>query len=308
MKKSKADIVGDAYSKDHWSTCPDVYRDLVLKDRDRTHPVPDNQSNRIFRAVLTFDHFRENLAKGSRIIDMGCGMGFNTCFLLKEGYEVRGFDRSDVGIERSRQLADSLDLDPGVFSCADHTYLRGVPDASVDAVIGMGFIYYLDDEARDEAYRNIVRVLKPGALAVLTLTNHLFDAFALNDTSLKFWADLMEGASPAASLLSGGNALELLKKRITVPERKKSKTSISRRFQIHADNPLTYCKFALGYGLDVEEILYPDCHLLPPFLEAETDPGELEKIKALTCVQMASDWRGLFMDYEFLAFMKKTAG
>ncbi len=32
------------------------------------------------------------------------------------------------------------------------------------------------------------------------------------------------------------------------------------------------------------------------------------RMKAETCVQNARDWQGMFMDYEFLAFMRKPVG
>lgn len=305
MSQSKASIVGTAYSNDHWASCPDVYKDLVLKDRDRTHPVPDEQSNRIFRAVLVYDYLRTNLPKGARVLDIGCGLGFNTCFLIKEGYDVSGFDVSEVGIERSRKLASDLGLDPNIFTCADQSYLDGIPDASVDAILGMGFIYYLDDAAREQTYRNISRVLKPNGLAALTLTNKIFDAFALNNTALSFWAELIDGFSGAKNLLPNCETLTALTEHITVPQRKVSKESISQRFSIHTDNPLTYTAEVKAHGLIVEEILYPDCHLLPPFLESNIDKTALAAQKAETCIQRARDWRGLFMDYEFLALMRR---
>ncbi len=308
MTKSKAEIVGEAYSRDFWANCPYVYRDLVQKDQDRTHPVSNEQSNHIFRAVLTFDHLREHLPDGASIIDMGCGLGFNTCHLTRMGYRVRAFDVSETGVEHSRELARQMGLDPAAFTHSDHTYLREVLDASVDAVIGMGFIYYLDDEARDETYRHFGRILNPGGIAALTLTNMFFDAFALNDTSLRFWALLIGGYSDAASLLPGSGVLAALEGKISVPGRRRLKKSISQRYQIHVDNPLVYGQLVRRYGLEVEEILYPDNHLLPPFLEDQADPEALMMMKAETCVQKARDWQGMFMDYEFLAFMRKPEG
>ncbi len=56
MKKTKANKVSRAYSDDFWDTCPDVYRDIINKDKDREYVVEGEQINRVFRAVLTFDH------------------------------------------------------------------------------------------------------------------------------------------------------------------------------------------------------------------------------------------------------------
>ena len=56
MKKTKANKASQAYSDDFWGACPDVYRDIINKDKDREYVVEGEQINRVFRAVLTFDH------------------------------------------------------------------------------------------------------------------------------------------------------------------------------------------------------------------------------------------------------------
>ena len=140
---TKDSKVSKAYN-DIWATCPDVYKLIVDKDKDRKHFVEGSQINRVFRAVLTFDHLRNELLPSSKILDIGCGLGFNTCYLSTLGFDVNGFDASEVGIERSKKLAIFLGLDPEIFVCANHNYLESIESDSVDAVIGMGFIYYLN--------------------------------------------------------------------------------------------------------------------------------------------------------------------
>ena len=68
----------------------------------------------------------------------------------------------------------------------------------------------------------------------------------------------------------------------------------------------SYREVVEAYALKLDDILYPDSNLLPPFLEAQIDQDELCRMKAETCVQNARDWRGMFLDYEFLAFLRKV--
>ncbi len=304
MKPDRAASIGTAYSADFWSSWPDVFDDLRAKDRDRQHVVPREKINNIFRAVLTFDHLRANLQFGARIVDMGCGIGYNACYLGGLGYKVTAFDASEQGVARGRELASGLGLTDVEFHNFDHTFLGKLPDASIDAAIGMGFIYYLDDAAREYVYRHAARVLRPNGLMALTLTNQLFDAFSLNSTSLEFWSGIIDSFSSVGGLLDN-DVRAALAGDVKVPERKKTPNSISARFGIHADNPMIYHRLVDSFGLKVDEILFPDSNLLPPFLEARLSEDELCRLKARTCLQKARDWRGMFMDYEFLAFLRK---
>jgi len=297
--------IGQAYNRDFWSTWPEVYEDLCAKTENRAHVVSEEKVNNIFRAVLAFDDLRKNLQPGAHILDAACGIGYNSAYLAKLGFSVSAFDISDVGIERSKELALKLGLDPAMFTHADHTFLETVPSHSKDAVIAMGFLRYVDAPARDYCYRHFARILKKGGRFILTNQNLLFEAFALNDGTLKFWAEIIEEFSPAAKLLGPQSVLDRLREKVKVPDRQYVPGSISRVHKLNAQNPLSYRQLVEPYGFSLEKILYPDSHLLPPMLEAEVDKQALMKLKAETCVQKAEDWRGIFMCYEFMAFLRR---
>ena len=107
-----------------------------------------------------------------RILDVGCGAGFFSVLLAKEGYQVTGVDLTPDMVENARILA-SEEKTACEFLVMDAENLR-FEDESFDVVISRNLTWTLPDVKR--AYREWVRVLKKGG----TLLN--FDAnYGLSD-------------------------------------------------------------------------------------------------------------------------------
>ncbi len=303
----KGMTVAEAYSKDVFSDWPEVLNDLTAKYKDRDYVIADKGNiNTILRAVLVFDYLKKFFPAGGSIVDLACGVGYVSHYLAKNGYNIRAFDASAVGIQKAKETARRIGVDENIFVCQDHTYLEKIPSGSIDVAIAMGFLYYLDKETRDYCYKQVHRILKNNGRFLATGNNKLFEAFVLNDSTLNFWTDMIDNFSPASKLLTHKTTLEALSEKVKMPKRVFEEKSISKRFKLLEDNPLTYHNDLKEYGFEVEEILYPDSHLLTPALEAEVDPKALLELKAKYCIQNARDWRGTFMCYEFLAFMHKV--
>ena len=94
----------------------------------------------------------------ARVLDVGCGGGFLSNALGREGHDVIGLDAS----------AQSLAIARAHDETGRVTYVRGdalhVPfeDASFDAVCAMDFLEHVDDPSRVVA--EAARVLRPGGL------------------------------------------------------------------------------------------------------------------------------------------------
>lgn len=95
-----------------------------------------------------------------RILDVGCGAGFFSVLLAKEGYQVTGVDLTPDMIENARILAaeektvcDFLVMDAENLSFADESF---------DVVISRNLTWTLPDVK--SAYREWVRVLKKGGV------------------------------------------------------------------------------------------------------------------------------------------------
>ena len=95
-----------------------------------------------------------------RVLDVGCGAGFFSVLLAKEGYQVTGVDLTPDMVENARTLAEEEKTDCEFF-VMDAENLR-FADESFDVVISRNLTWALPDVK--SAYREWVRVLKKGGI------------------------------------------------------------------------------------------------------------------------------------------------
>ena len=129
--------------------------------------------------------------------------------------------------------------------------------------------------------------------------------FALNENSLRFWADFIDDYSGVGTLFDKQNIFEALSKKVKLPKRKHEDHSISKTIPTDSQNPLTYASVAERYGFKVERILFPYMELVPPILRDEVREKEIEALEEKVCLERMNDWRAMFMCYQFLAILEK---
>jgi arsenite methyltransferase len=129
------------------------------------------------------------LPPGERVVDAGCGGGFDTFIAAKQvGPEGRviGVDMTEEMIHRSRAAATALGLDHVEIR---EGYLEDLPveDGWADAVISNGVINLCPD--KQEAFAEIYRALRPGGwLQFADIANgNRVPAEAMRDIDL--WTD-----------------------------------------------------------------------------------------------------------------------
>ena len=93
-----------------------------------------------------------------RILDVGCGTGFFTILLAKQGHQVTGTDLTPDMVAKSRILANEEQVNCN-FEIMDAEHLS-FADNSFDVVISRNLTWTLPEAA--QAYKELTRVLKPG--------------------------------------------------------------------------------------------------------------------------------------------------
>lgn len=112
-----------------------------------------------------------------RILDVGCGAGFFAILLAKLGHEVTGIDLTPDMIRHSIDLAEEEKVSC-TFKVMDGEKLD-FESGSFDVVISRNLTWTLPDAAG--AYREWIRVLRPGGILLNADANYGADNFA--DTS-----------------------------------------------------------------------------------------------------------------------------
>jgi SAM-dependent methyltransferase len=108
---------------------------------------------------------------GKRVLDAGCGEGYNTRLLARSGARMVGVDISPRMIEfaRAEEAREPLGIRYEVTSFTD---LSGFPDASFDAVVS--FMALMDGPDFAGAAREIFRLLRPGGELCFSITHPCF--------------------------------------------------------------------------------------------------------------------------------------
>lgn len=111
--------------------------------------------------------FSTPVAPGTRALDLGCGTGADTRYLMECGFDVTAVDRSPAAIASTQELTAGLPgtLDVQTTPLAEFAF----PARAMSCVICVGL---LDAVGRDEARRAVPRLvdsLRPGGRALLVL-------------------------------------------------------------------------------------------------------------------------------------------
>lgn len=101
----------------------------------------------------------------NNILDIGCGRGEWLELLKEEGFEGRGVEINRVLVEQLRSRGLEVTEEDAL------SYLRRLPDESLDAVTGFHFIEHLRFETLIEVLDEIARTLRPGGLVIFETPN-----------------------------------------------------------------------------------------------------------------------------------------
>jgi 2-polyprenyl-3-methyl-5-hydroxy-6-metoxy-1,4-benzoquinol methylase len=232
----------DADSIAHWNDEAARYSDHVDSSRTAYH------RGRLDIARDLLD--RVGLARGSRVVDFGCGDGAFTRELADGGLTAVGLDPAAAMIEIATAQYPHPDVEYLVAGAADLARL-----GHADAVIALNVLAYLTDDEHRDFWAGLRAILPPGGAVIVSHSNELFDLFALNGGTTSFFAEHLTDGVSVAGLLTAGEPRP-------------------PQYNIRA-NPLTYGDVLAAEGFEQVAQAFFNFHPLPPALLGAGDEGRI---------------------------------
>lgn len=121
-------------------------------------PVALLRAESRLRNPWVLSRLRERSKEGARVLDVGCGAGFLSNYLAREGFEVTGLDASKESLAVAARHDETGRV---VYQDGDALALPHANE-SFDAVCAMDFLEHVEDAA--SVVRECARVLRPGGL------------------------------------------------------------------------------------------------------------------------------------------------
>jgi len=132
-----------------------------------------------------------------RYLDAGCGTGDFIPELVERGDEVCALDFADEMIERSRRKVQEAGYANRVQFAVGDVYNLPYEASYFDAIIGVGLVEYLSEP--DRAFREMYRVMKPGAILIVTVPN-IVSPFMAYETAVPKLKGVVKSALAAVGL------------------------------------------------------------------------------------------------------------
>lgn len=151
------------YQRNKINSIADGYNSLA-EEWDRRFENPTIQ----YRRSIKFNIISKNIKEGNKVLDVGCGSGRHTFFLLEKGCSVTGIDISQKMLEVLKRKTEERKYSLSLF-LADCNNLP-LETESFDVVVSIyGSLTHLRNPIR--CIQEMKRVLKKGGKIVVGVEN-----------------------------------------------------------------------------------------------------------------------------------------
>jgi len=127
---------------------------------------PENFSPLISKKLAVF---RSNLTQ-AKVLDMGCGIGYATRYLTKEGFEVVALDIDEISIMQCKFVSNLLGIEHPLVTAS----ITNIPlkNEVFDSIICSEVLEHIPDVR--QALSELNRVLKKGGRLVITVPGYAY--------------------------------------------------------------------------------------------------------------------------------------
>lgn len=244
--------------------------------------------------LIRINMVAERLAKNGAktVLDMGCGTCGPMIKLLKQGFDIKGFDFSEEMVQAGKEELKKEGFDPERVFCAD---VEGFDIAEkFDASIALGVFPHVLDEKK--SLLGMKSVLNKNGLVFVEFRNDLFASYTFNKFSVDFFNRLINIDSLPQEIKS--DVAEYFAKRMDVPVATKNEKITYGQILAKMHNPLTIREELFEpCGFGEAKIHFYHYHALPPCFQSKYT----ETFNDLSMqMEKPNDWRGHFLASAFV--------
>lgn len=260
----------------------------------------DQYPANLIRIKFIIERLNKNNIK--TILDAGCGTCGPMIKLLKEGFDVKGFDFSKEMVKEGKKELEKAGYDSALIHFADLEDAANLPKDKFDAILALGVFPHIVDEKK--TLTNMGKLLSPNGLVFIEFRNDLFAAYTLNKYSLIFFLNRIINLNSLPQEAQD-KVIDFYSERLKVDKPINKKSGKIRYDDILAKfhNPLSIeselfkpCNFSI---IDIHFYHY---HALPPIFENKY-PKLFRELSLK--MEKPNDWRGYLMASAFVIEARK---
>lgn len=270
-------------------------KEYILMYKEGYKDYPAN----LIRLNFVVERLKQNKVK--TILDAGCGTCGPMIRLLKEGFNVKGFDFSAEMVEEGRKELIKAGYSPNLIFRADLENDVALPDEKFDAIIALGVFPHILNETK--ALSNMRARLNKNGLVYIEFRNDLFAAYTLNKYSLDFFHELIDLNSLPAEVAEDVTKFYSERLKVDKPARKEEGKLLFTDILAKFRNPLNIEEELFkSNAYSIVKIHFYHYHALPPIFENKYP--ELFRELSLK-MEKPNDWRGYLMASAYVVEARK---